>query len=358
MNNKTLIITNIPSPYRVLQFDELSKIYNGELIVIYFKKIEYNRNWNIPNINHKHIFLNQSFFLKYFLQFDLIKIILKEKPNIIIGAGFSLKVIFVFYLCKILNIKFIVFTDSWLHSVNLLKRYHKIIRKLIIPHANASICVGEKGILFLKKYKAKQGTIFLSPLSIDNANYFKLYKSFKDKKYDIIFSGQFIERKMPFFVIEILKKLSKVINNFKFLLIGSGDLEDEIISRLKEYNIDFDFFGFIQQENLPKYYSNAKILLFPTLDDPWGLVANEACAVGTPVITCNNAGVANDLIIHNYNGFVLPLSIEIWIQYIKLLLNDEDIYNRFSLNSIGAVKKYSIENASLGIYDAIKYVNE
>jgi glycosyltransferase involved in cell wall biosynthesis len=351
-----LIITNIPSPYRVLQFNRLAKIFPGNLCVIYYQVTEPNRNWNIPKLEHRAVFLKHTIFSGINFHPDIYRYLKKERPNIIIASGFTPTVLFTFIYTKLTNKKFIVFTDSWIHSVNKLKVFHKLIRKFIIPRANASICVGTKGKEFLTCYGAKEDLIFISPLAIDNVYYLKYYKPLKKREFDIIFSGQFIDTKMPFFAIEVLKGLKEKKSDLNFLLIGSGPLEQEIITRLERSNIKYSYPGFIQQEDLPKYYANAKVLIFPTLDDPWGVVANEACAAGTPVITCENAGAANDLVIHNFNGLVLPLSVNEWIENILRLFSDSELYNTFSKNSLERIKLYSVENAANGIKNTINYL--
>jgi len=127
---------------------------------------------------------------------------------------------------------------------------------------------------------------------------------------------------------------------------------------LDEYGIDYRFAGFISQEDLPHYYASSKLLLFPTLSDPWGVVANEAGAVGVPVITCENAGVAHDLIINNYNGYILPLHAETWAEHIVELLKDDNLYARLSKNALSKVQEYSYEVAAQGIIDAILFTEK
>ena len=56
------------------------------------------------------------------------------------------------------------------------------------------------------------------------------------------------------------------------------------------------FHGFAAQRELPDLYRSAKVFLFPTLADVWGVVANEACAAGLPVIVSPHAGVAGELV--------------------------------------------------------------
>ena len=89
--------------------------------------------------------------------------------------------------------------------------------------------------------------------------------------------------------------------------------------------------------------------------DPWGVVANEACAAGIPVITCPNAGVADDLILHGYNGFVLELDAAVWCQHVWKLLADRALLDAFSQNALTKVHGYNYEVAAQGIVAALKF---
>jgi glycosyltransferase involved in cell wall biosynthesis len=359
MNNKlstdVLIITNIPSPYRVLQFNRLAEILNQHLCVIYFKKTEVNRKWDIPELEHKAIFLKKNPFSIISFYPDIIRKIIEIKPLLIIASGFSITIILAYIYSYFANKKFIVLTDSWIHPVRNMTVFHRIVRRVVISRADSSICIGKKSKEFLVKYGAKENSIFISPLAIRNEFYLKYFQHLEDKEFDIIFSGQFIDRKMPFFVLEVARKLKLKKRDISILIIGSGPLEKRILGQLEDTKIIYFFPGFIQQEELPKFYSKAKILVFPTKDDPWGLVANEACAVGTPVITCDNAGVANDLIINSYNGFVLPLDVDTWVEHIWRLLSDNELYKCFSKNSLIQINHYTIEKSARGMEMAINF---
>ena len=48
-------------------------------------------------------------------------------------------------------------------------------------------------------------------------------------------------------------------------------------------------------EEMPSVYRSADALIFPTLEDVWGLVANEAMLSGLPVLCSKYAGCANEL---------------------------------------------------------------
>ena len=358
-NLSILIITNIPAPYRVPVFNRLAEYYGNNFKVFYCAHKESNRHWSINNIQHDFIILKgKTLKLKrgsFHINYDIVFHLFKYKPDIIINGGLSLTNIIAWLYSRIFNKRHIVQSDSWELPEKKLSKLHLIIRKIVFNKTDAFICVGKKGRAYFRSFNIADERIFNSPLAIDNVYYSKYLN--KSPCYDLMFSGQFVDIKMPFFIIDVLQKIKENGITFKFLMIGSGPLEKEIIGRLKNYKIDYNYPGFIQQNDLPKYYSSAKILLFPSLHDPWGVVANEAMAVGVPVITCDNAGAANDLIIDGENGYVLPLDINIWAEKILQLLNDPIMYSKFSKNALEKVQEFNFGKSSEGIISAIRNVS-
>lgn len=354
---KVALVTNIPSPYRVLQFDHVNKSLGKNFCVFYCARITSVRKWDIPNLEHNHKFLKESYLKKQWFNIDIFGKLKEFQPDVIITSGFYPTALISFMYSKYYNKKHIVLTDSWLEIVKNQSWLHRILRRIVFKMTDAFICIGTKGQSYLKSYGAMEEQIFTSPLAIDNDYYSKFIKLIGEREYDIMFSGQFIEGKMPYFLINIVEGLYVRNRMIKLLIIGSGPLKDDILKRLDELNVKYAYPGFIQQPDLPRYYANSRILLFPTREDRWGLVANEACAVGTPVITCNNAGAANDLIIHDFNGFVLPLNVDLWVNHVIELLDDKNRYNYFSQNAYTAVQRFSIEHASQGIIRAINYIS-
>jgi glycosyltransferase involved in cell wall biosynthesis len=54
--------------------------------------------------------------------------------------------------------------------------------------------------------------------------------------------------------------------------------------------------GFLQAEELPRWYAHASAFVLPSLSEPWGLVANEAAASGLPLLVSDRAGCARTLV--------------------------------------------------------------
>lgn len=54
--------------------------------------------------------------------------------------------------------------------------------------------------------------------------------------------------------------------------------------------------GFLQVDDLPRWYAHAGAFVLPSLMEPWGLVANEAAASGLPLLVSRRAGCAGTLV--------------------------------------------------------------
>lgn len=63
------------------------------------------------------------------------------------------------------------------------------------------------------------------------------------------------------------------------------------------------FPGFRQIDELPRFYAHAGCFVHPALEEPWGLVINEAMAAGLPILSGNNAGAAEELVDEGVNGW-------------------------------------------------------
>jgi len=355
---KAVILTNIPSPYRVSVFDQIAAILGESFIVIYCAKKHPSINWKNTVLKHKHYFLNERVYVKgeQFVPWNpgVFRLLKKINPDIIITCGFNptmLKaIIYSFFYKK----KRIINTDSWELNENGYTFLHILLRKIIYRYAHAFISVSKKGAENFKRYNISDKKIFISPYAIDN-NYSAKFINCK-RKYDLMFSGQMIERKMPFFFCDVVQELFKEKKDLKVLVLGNGILRDQMLKRLDNIRVDYYYPGFVQKEELPVYYASSKIFLFPTRLDSWGVVANDACAVGTPVITCENSGAAGDLIIHDYNGYIIPLDVTTWVKHILLLLNNNELYHKFSENSLKKIKSYSPEKAAESLCNAINEI--
>ena len=273
--------------------------------------------------------------------------------DVIITTSFNPTMFYAFLWCILNRKKHISFTDGTLRSEQDLSFFHVLARRITYFFTKSFIGPSNSSVDNYRKYDIPIEKIFKSPLAVNNDSFVKL--PFNEKTYDLMFSGQFIDRKLPFFFIEVAKRVKNTIGRCKILILGGGELEVEMMQLLDKYSLDYDYPGFIDQLILPQYYAKVKVFLFPTKVDPWGIVVNEAMASGVPVITCESAGVAHELVVDNENGYVLTLNEDIWAEQAIKLISDLNLYEKFSSNALAAVKQYNFASAASGIVDAVNY---
>ena len=104
-----------------------------------------------------------------------------------------------------------------------------------------------------------------------------------------------------------IEAMSKSTNTEYTLIIGGdGEEKENLVGLSKKLGIEdrVRFIGPVPFEQLPKFYGEAKLVLFLSSEEPFGMVPIEALACGTPVIGANSGGL-KETIQHNHNGILL-----------------------------------------------------
>jgi glycosyltransferase involved in cell wall biosynthesis len=108
--------------------------------------------------------------------------------------------------------------------------------------------------------------------------------------------GQFIARKGIESLLQAAATVQKEGLDFSLLFVGSGPNKsglEQLARELQLKNVHFE--GPQRPAVMPSVYRSADALIFPTLEDVWGLVANEAMLSGLPVLCSKYAGCAKEL---------------------------------------------------------------
>jgi glycosyltransferase involved in cell wall biosynthesis len=358
---KVALVTNIPAPYRIPVLNQVAASLGDKFLVIFCAQTEPNRQWDLERFKFHHVYLKENFwkFQNAFIHnnFDVIKVLRDFHPDIVITTGFNPTFIYAWLYALAAKRHHIPMTDGWLLSENSLSMIHKIVRRVVYNTSSAFIGASKKSLNMYYTYGISPNKCFQSQLCINNKLFYNNV-NYYDRKFDLMFSGQFIERKMPDFFVDVVCEIKKRISTLKVLLLGDGPFKNRIIKRLEESDINFTYAGHVSQNKLPIFYSQAKIFLFTTSSDPWGIVANEALASGTPVITTPNAGVANELVSDGLNGCIIASDLELWAAKITELLKNSDKWNYFHNNALNSVDDYTFDKAASGILAAVKLIQD
>lgn len=361
---KIALVTNIPAPYRIPIFNELSRLCDVSLQVIFCSEREPNRFWNLPPMEFDHVLLKERFTTvndRYIHNNpDVFSALKKFVPDVVVIDGFNPTHLYACLYAFVKHVPYVPMTDGTYESERTLSMLHRMVRRFIYSKASAYVYASLGGKKLYQSYSVPTNQCFQSHLCIDNEA-FRPKSSKFTKQYDFIFCGRMEGVKNPLFALNVAQEVAKKLNRkVSILYVGAGSQLDMIKASARSCSdwVEAIFHNHATQEELPALYQSARIFLFPTLWDPWGVVANEACAAGLPVIVTSYAGVAGELVLNNQNGFICELDFKVWAERAACLLSEPALWQAFSQRSQSLVSQYNFAAAAEGLIDACHYAKK
>lgn len=172
-----------------------------------------------------------------------------------------------------------------------LKKFLKLFSKL---NANEYFACSKKaGIWLFGKNNYDQGriNIIYNAVFLNNFNYSKQEKSgLKEKlgikKNDFVVGhvGRLTFAKNHKFLIQIFKQIKATIPNAKLLIVGDGELKQEIINNIREQGLDKSVIFTGQSTQPEKFYSIMNIFILPSFFEGLSMATVEAQLGKVPVI--------------------------------------------------------------------------
>ena len=356
---RVAMVTNIPTPYRLPVYEILAALPDVELKVIYCSEREPDREWDLDPTRYTAEYLNEFFYTvgDKFVHVNLgvFGALHQFKPDVIVGTGFNPTHLLAYAYAKLFGCMIVPMTDGTFESERALSSIHQWVRRRVYRQSKAFIAASDGGFDLYESYNVDSKRIFKSHLCTNNSAYDA--SAAVNKQFDLIFSGRFGELKNPLFVLHVAKEASIILKRkITLAFLGSGPLEVAMRGLAHDYAkwVDTYFLGFAKQSELPVIYSKARVMLFPTLADVWGIVANEALAAGVPVIVSPVAGCVPELVRHEVSGMVVKLELQQWVYAVVKLLTNTVLCHEMGNAGRQLVQSYNYTNAALGIADAIR----
>lgn len=133
--------------------------------------------------------------------------------------------------------------------------------------------------------------------------------------------GRFNEQKNHRFLIDVFEKLHEMQPDTQLVLIGQGELEEEIRERVAQKGLTeaVSFLGV--RDDVIRLYQGMDLFLFPSLFEGLGIVLIEAQACGLPVLT-SDAIPAEAFVTDIMQAMPLTASAQTWADKAQKLLCD------------------------------------
>jgi len=357
---KVALVTNIPAPYRLPVYELLAGMAGIELCAFFCSGREPDRAWNLDAFRFPHVVLQGRVWQwrgRYIhANPDVWKALRRFGPDTVVTTGFNPTHLLAFAYARLHRLPHIAMTDGTAQSEARLGPVHRWVRRRVYPRTAAFVGASEGSFAMYRGYGLAPSAMFKSHLCARNESF--RATPLDQREFDFIFCGRFVAGKLPLFALQVAAATATLIGRrVRVLFVGSGEL-DALLRREAsrvESSVQATFAGFARQEELPALYGRARVLLFPTSGDTWGVVANEACAAGLPVIVSPEAGVAGELVRHGENGHVLSLQVAPWADAAASLLLDTQRWARMSARSFELVRAYTYRNAAAGLLAAVRH---
>jgi len=359
----------------------LTKKYNAEIVIVCsnWKNNKYKKEFinNIKVYRLPYLFKVSSTPINPFWVKKIDSIIEKENPNIVNGH-FPVP-----YIADIAarsankkGIPFILTYHNDLTGYNLLLKSLSKIYYYYLGYKTLDI---SRRIIVTSKYYAKNSPYLrryhhklrvVSPgvdiqkynINPDRTDYLKRKYNLKNEKI-VLFVGQLNKEsrhKGLDFLIEAIKLINDM-KNLKLIVVGDGNYINYYKNKVKSYKLTnkIIFTGYIEANNLPKYYKGSDVVVLPSYNraEGFGMVLIEAQACGTPVIGTTVGGIPYVIVDGETGLLVPPRDPKALAKAIIHILSDENLLKKMGQAGYERVKKeFTWEKSTEFFLEVIKEV--
>jgi len=214
------------------------------------------------------------------------------------------------------------------------------IEQEILERANCIVATSPQEAQTLRSLVSNYGRIEMIPCGTDTSNFRLMSKTdarnqLKLNLQDqiILYVGRFDPRKGIETLVQAFALLKEQGGkNLKLIIVGGSSPQmpdgaervriEEIVHKLGLHS-EVIFAGQIGHDILPLYYTSADVCVIPSHYEPFGLVAIEAMACGTPVVASNVGGLKFTIIPEQTGLLVPPKDPVAFANSIHRILYDE-----------------------------------
>ena len=137
--------------------------------------------------------------------------------------------------------------------------------------------------------------------------------------------GRFDEQKNPKFTLSVFHELCKKYDNCCLLMIGRGNLENELREKIKELDLEVKARILVNRDDVPELMNAMDVFVLPSRFEGFGIVLIEAQIVGLPCVVSDNVPKA---VYQSKNITCLSLKdpIDRWVEALREPTGNIDRY--------------------------------
>ncbi len=236
------------------------------------------------------------------LNFGLLWELPRFRPEVLISNELGVRTIIALMYASIFRIPLWVWWGGTLHSERNICGRRRLLRRYLPKAIHRWISYGATSTEYLEHLRVPRERILQIQNCVEQERFqaepATLGDWFPDSPGPLLLStGQLIERKGMDKLIRACGRLAAKGRTFTLVLVGSGCEYERLQALAEEQKLQhFHILPEKPQAVLNQLYRRADAFIFPTLEDVWGLVVNEALWAGCPVLCSTYAGCAPEIV--------------------------------------------------------------
>jgi len=204
--------------------------------------------------------------------------------------------------------------------------------------------------LLRQELGVEHSTILVNGVAMDAIAALKPAQS----KADLLYAGRLMDFKNLHLIIESLAALKQQGTLLSCTIIGKGPAKSKLQRLAKKLGVadQIEWLGFLDEsDDVYAHMKASKLFVLPSKREGFGVVAIEANASGTPVLTANfAANAAKDLVHDGVNGYIFEPTVEGLTMSLQKALKELKSLERTTLNFVKAYDWDNLSHELAGIY--------
>jgi glycosyltransferase involved in cell wall biosynthesis len=286
-----------------------------------------------------------------------IKLLKKEKPDIVHTHLFFQRLLFVAIAIKLCGIK--IRHYHTIHTSGLFYKEKGTVNSIRLRTEKIAVKLNKAFLIAISEevykntvshFKKESSGIALIYNGVDDKQFDYRLKNtinkslfgFTDDDIVVTYVARITEGKDHLTLLKAWKLVSSQISNAKLCLAGDGELKTAMQEFCKKENIDSNVIFLGTVKNVPELLAITDIGVFTSLFEGFGIAVVEQMLMKIPVIATDIKPV-NEFIIPEKNGFLFrPGDIESLIDLTVQLINDNALCKRIGEAAYVTAQKFSI----------------
>jgi len=317
---RVVLLTNVVSAYRAATLACLATAFPGMCVLTSAGRLAQNLAGDravegVRSISLRTVVIRRrlahpdGFTQQYDIQvpYDVICTLFALRPAVMLASELGARTLqAMVYRLLFRSSRIIIHADLSEDTERAFGRARAGLRRFLLARADLVVVNGQSGARYVLKAGGRQDRIVVVPYATDSAFLTAMPRAVPDRPARaLLYVGRLIESKGVLALLECLVRWCEghPADQIQFTVIGDGPMRSSIANASRPANLTVSIKGAVPYAALPDHYRGADLMVFPTLADTWGLVVNEAMAMGLPVLGSIKSQAVTELIEDGVSGW-------------------------------------------------------